>query len=151
MYIYIICHPIFTTWFLYFVHHWHVDIGSEVLFCVSVQKRSDAFVIGGVNVWKSALLPVLSTFSAKIQGALLRVVGNVCYSVAFRQRVFGNWDLGLFNCKRKASNKKKKNIAMFCRERWDMVAAVSLSVEIALCGPYWRFPLSGQKQTQPRT
>ncbi len=30
---------------------------------------------------------------------------------------------------------KKKKLQCVHRERWDMVAAVSLSVEIALCGP----------------
>lgn len=69
------------------------DIGSEVLLCVSVQKRSDACVIGGVNVCQKCFAPgieYIKGFSAKIRGVLLRVVGNVCYSVAFRQRVFGN-------------------------------------------------------------
>lgn len=114
------------------------DIASEFLLCVSVQKRSGACLIGGVNIWQkffSLGIEYIKGFSDKIRGVLLRVVGDVCYSEAFRQGLFGNWDLALFNCNRKATN-KKNSLQCVHREQWDTAAAVSLCGEMALCGPW---------------
>ncbi len=159
------------TWFLYIVHHWRVDIGgdvdhvgclvdcvgdigSEVLFCVSVQKHSRRICNRGCKCLTKVLC---SRYWVHSQ---LRFEVLYCESwvMSVIQWLSGKGYLGIeiWHCliateKLRIKKKKHCNVCTGSDGIWWLLSVCVLRLLSVGHEPYWRFPLSGQKQTQPRT